>query len=147
MVKEVSGHKKPKDFSAKDGDEIWIVFDIDDEIKDNRIIFESGIKLAQSKKLNLAWSNECFELWFLLHFQDLNSEIPRVDYHKKLKQFCKKEKESFEYHKNEEIGKLFEILKNKIPIAIKNARQIDTGDFTKNPSTKIYKIVEKLVNT
>ncbi len=143
LVNQVIKPKKPKHFSAKDGDEIWLVFDIDNEIVENFNKFKLALDLAKAKKLNLAWSNECFELWFLLHFQDLNSKISRNDYHKKLKDFCKKE--CLEYHKNQDLEKLFEILKSKIAIAIKNAKKIDKEKFDKNPSTEIYKIVEKLI--
>jgi len=142
LVNQVSGSKKPKKFSAKDGDEIWLVFDIDNEIVDNTNKFNLAVQTAKSKKFNLAWSNECFELWFLLHFQDINSETSRNDYDDKLKRLCKKE--GFEYHKNQNIDKLFERLKDKIPTAIKNAHKIDTSNPSKNPSTKIYEIIEKL---
>jgi len=142
LVNQVSGSKKPKKFFAKDGDEIWLVFDIDNEIVENPNKFSLAIENAKSKKFNLAWSNECFELWFLLHFQDLKSGIPRCDYHQKLKQFCRKE--SFEYHKNQNIDKLFELLKDRIPTAIKNAKKIDINNPSKSPSTKVYKIIEKL---
>ena len=33
---------------------------------------------GQRKKYGVAWSNECFELWYLLHFKDQKSGIGRV---------------------------------------------------------------------
>ncbi|WP_407457122.1 RloB family protein [Fibrobacter sp.] len=48
-------------------DRVWAVFD-KDEFDD----FDDAIKLAESKNINCAWSNKCFELWLLLHFKDVS---------------------------------------------------------------------------
>jgi len=84
----------------------------------------------------------CFELWFVLHFEDLGGDYTAENYHQKLKE--KLRKENFEYIKNENLGKLFQILIKNIEKAIENAKKIDTNDFTKNPSTKIWEIISKI---
>lgn len=45
-------------------DRVWLVFDRDD-FPD----FNKAIELARQNGLQVAWSNESFELWYLLHFQ------------------------------------------------------------------------------
>ncbi len=69
-------------------DEIWAVFDKDDldQSTGNRQNFEAAFELANLEKVNVAYSNECFELWLLLHFVDVNPAlpVPREDLYKML---------------------------------------------------------------
>ena len=69
-------------------DEAWVVFDKDDldRTPGNRINFESAFELAATEKINVAYSNECFELWLALHFIDVNPSLPlpRQDIYNKL---------------------------------------------------------------
>lgn len=55
-------------------DRVWAVFD-KDEFDD----FDEAIRLAESKSINCAWSNECFELWLLLHFKDVSAPTGRKE--------------------------------------------------------------------
>ncbi|MBE0451991.1 MAG: RloB domain-containing protein, partial [Clostridia bacterium] len=59
--------------------EIWCVFD-----KDDFIDFDNAIEHSKKMGYMAAWSNESFELWLLLHFQYLDSQIGRADYNDKL---------------------------------------------------------------
>ena len=55
-------------------DETWVVFDKDDldQTPGNRHNFESALTLSKERDIQVAYSNECFELWLLLHFNDVN---------------------------------------------------------------------------
>jgi RloB-like protein len=55
-------------------DEIWCVFDVDEHPN-----LAAAITLADRHGINLAISNPCLELWFLLHFEDCNSYLDRRD--------------------------------------------------------------------
>ena len=59
-------------------DEAWVVFDKDDldQTPGNRMNFELAFELAAKEKINVAYSNECFELWLMLHFIDVNPSLP-----------------------------------------------------------------------
>ena len=49
-------------------DRVWAVFDKDDfPAKD----FNKAIEMAQNNGVEVAWSNEAFELWYLYHFQNV----------------------------------------------------------------------------
>lgn len=48
-------------------DEVWCVFDKDDFSEQQ---FNGAIKLAESLQYFTAWSNQAFEYWLLLHFED-----------------------------------------------------------------------------
>ena len=57
---------------------IWCVYDRDLEYEDLKLIkkkddidFTSAISLATYGGLHVAWSNDAFELWILLHFEDV----------------------------------------------------------------------------
>jgi RloB-like protein len=55
-------------------DEFWCVFDIDEHPH-----LERASELAAASDINLAISNPCIELWFLLHFADQTAYIDRRD--------------------------------------------------------------------
>src|SRR4030042_2474948 len=55
-----------KKAAQKSYDEVWIVFDKDSFPDDN---FDNTIFSAPSKKIKCAYSNEAFEIWYLLHFE------------------------------------------------------------------------------
>jgi len=132
--------KKGK-FCKKDNDQCWCVFDVDEFWNQNSKKFKIAVQLAKNNNIHLAWSNECFELWYLLHFQTLNTKIPRSDYHTKLKKHFKKAKLK-PYIKN---CSVFSKIENKQVTAIKNAKQIyKNNDVQKNPSTSIFKLVEEI---
>lgn len=68
LVEEAEGMLKNK-YKNKKFDEIWLVFD-----KDDNDDFEDAIKLAISKSYKVAYSNQAFEFWFILHFYDHHGE-------------------------------------------------------------------------
>jgi hypothetical protein len=49
--------------------EIWCVFDFD--VKPDEAAEQNGLKTA--------WSNDAFELWFVLHYQALDAGLTRTD--------------------------------------------------------------------
>lgn len=53
-------------------DSIWCVFDVDDHPN-----IGQSIDLAIDHSINLAISNPCLELWFLLHFEDQTAFLRR----------------------------------------------------------------------
>lgn len=64
--------------SRKDIDEVWTVFDKDDADIGfgNRERFLDAFKIAKENGFKVAYSNEAFELWLLLHFLEIPSEKP-----------------------------------------------------------------------
>jgi len=62
-------------------DKIWCVFDRDSFPKKN---FNSAISTCnQTDGMEAAWSNEAFELWYLLHFNYVDSSLSRNQYGQK----------------------------------------------------------------
>jgi len=78
-------------------DRVWVVFD-----KDDNDDFDKAIGLAGQYGFQSAWSNEAFELWFLLHFQYLDTAVSRTAYIEKLESKVRSHRgyESFRYQKS-----------------------------------------------
>ena len=129
-------------------DECWVVFDKDDFNKD----FNNAINKAKTNGLKVAYSNEAFELWFLLHFNFMNSAIRREDYNTKLTENFKKltGDKKYKYDKVKSVYPLIEIIKDKELDAIKNAKKIlkqykgEKSFLKMNPSTTVHLLVERL---
>lgn len=68
LVEETDNLLKNR-YKNKKFDEIWLVFD-----KDDNEDFEEAIKLAINKGYKVAYSNQAVEYWFILHFCDHNGE-------------------------------------------------------------------------
>lgn len=56
-------------------DEAWAVFDGDEHMRDRRESWNAALQLAVRKGIRLAISNPCFELWYLLHYQEQNGHL------------------------------------------------------------------------
>jgi hypothetical protein len=148
--------KKAKELAKEDNyDEIWCVFDMDINYADHenqRNDFNSAIKQCQeTKKFKVAYSNDCFELWFYLHFNYSDQQNHRQFYYKKLREFW-----NINY---EEKGKELDFCKtiySKLQEvncsqeeAIKRAEKLhqlqnDKLPSDQNPITTVYELVREL---
>lgn len=85
-----------EEFEIANG-EIWLVSDKDDFPPDqfNEMIRQCDKRNTMKYKNNYwhaAWSNECFELWFILHFCFYQPACSRKEYYRLLKEQFKKRK-------------------------------------------------------
>lgn len=139
-----------RNMSNRKYDRVWAVFDIDD-FPDNK--FNSAITKASANNIQCAWSNEAFELWYLLHFQFVNTRMSRDKYEKFLEREIKNKSgiKKYEYKKND--PGTFSLLKkygNQMKAtewAKRLVRQFSDERFaTHNPCTLVYKLIEELRN-
>ena len=126
---------------AREFDKVWAVFD-KDSFSEER--FNNAIFKAKENKINCAYSNEAFEIWYLLHFEYYNTAISRRQYGKLISQYI-----GFKYTKNSK--NMYEILNREgdEERAINNAKNLYNQydhfkPATENPSTTVYKLVEGL---
>jgi len=120
-------------------DQVWCVFDRDDWPKQD---FNNAIRNAEDQGFKVAYSNEAFELWYVLHFEFLCTGIPREDYIKKLDTLLGRK-----YQKNSE--SIYEELFDKQVDAIKNSKRLikhyqPVKPVDDNPSTTVHELVEAL---
>lgn len=64
--------------SRKEVDAVWVVFDKDDADENATKIrnFNDALSIANQEQMDVAYSNEAFELWLLLHMCDVEKDIP-----------------------------------------------------------------------
>ena len=136
--------------SAQKFDRIWAVFDRDSFPADQ---FNAAILKAKSTGISCAWSNEAFELWYLLHFQYRNTGMHRNEYKKAIEdsvnEQIKNEKKKFVYAKN--VTDMYDVLQRfgnqeqAILWAKKLMQQYDGQQYADyNPATTVYQLVEEL---
>lgn len=120
---------------------VFTVFDKDSFTEDN---FNSAISMSKNRGFIPLWSNECFELWFILHYEYFHSNISRKEYFKKLTLLMEKD-----YEKNNNHFDLLGQL-SKVEIALKNSRKLyNKYDKSETPSKKvpcttIFKIFDEI---
>ena len=135
-----------------DYDELWLVSDIDQNLEQGKksYNFYSAIegckKNINTKKINLAISNECFEVWLLLHFDTVKKEELIVE-RKNLKSKFREELHNLNketLYEKEKAIKYY--LSPRIKNAIYRAKSLDneTNDYPDNPGTRVYKLIEEI---
>ncbi|MEK5334205.1 MULTISPECIES: RloB family protein [Bacillati] len=74
-----------RDSSYQYFDEVWIVFDKDD-LTDKQL--DEVNMFCEEKNIHIAYSNEAFELWLLLHFEevDVSEKYPRAVLNNKMEE-------------------------------------------------------------
>lgn len=98
-------------------DQCWIVFDKDDFPAND---FNQAIVLAERNGFRVAYSNQAFEYWFLLHFNLYRGPIHRNSYADMLTKLT-----GLTYSKAEGFGgKIYNRLLHLQPQAIKNATAV-----------------------
>jgi hypothetical protein len=143
-------------------DQVWCVFDADPrpENSNQERNFNDAIKLAEKYKFNVAYSNQSFEYWLIIHFIDhQGGGMDRKDYHRKINQLLQPFNISYDGEGTKIITKdFFEILdgidqkakKERKLLAIsraeRNYNQFDhTNPAKEESSTTVFKLVRELL--
>ena len=133
--------------------QIWCVYDKDSFPADdfNGVVNRAENLNKENSQLqyHTAWSNECIEFWFLLHFAYYTANNHRREYIAFLNDKFR-ELGIGKYQKN--MKDIFDILteKGNPKLAIRYARRIINDGKSKTPAeiapvTKVYELVEELV--
>jgi RloB-like protein len=137
------------------GKEIWVAFDFDikpDQVEQQKEDYNRAIELAKNKDIKVAYSNDAFELWFLLHYQPLDAQWTRHQYFEKLSEYwdCNYEKEAKHREFCRKIyRKLLEDPKSNQNIALSRAEKLFDHQHKiayadQNPCTTVYQLVAEL---
>lgn len=137
--------------SGRSYDQTWAVFDRDSFSSQN---FNNAIFRARAAEPEVfcAWSNEAFELWYLLHFEFYQDAASRDDYQGRLeKAISQKQGSPFKYAKND--PEIYNLLKEfgdqQQAIAwAENLEALHHGEkfADHNPCTLVYKLVRELTS-
>lgn len=127
---------------------VWVVYDIDDFPVEHvdRVVGLCRENSTEETEYHAVWSNQCIELWYLLHFSFMQSDLHRMEYWPKLTEWLVGIGAG-EYKKGRK--DMYQILRPFMDAAIANAKRLDTMNAGKPPSkaapgTKVYELVEKL---
>ncbi len=138
-------------------DQVWCVFDKDSFTLNN---FNSAIKMAEAMGFGIAYSNQAFEYWLILHFEDhQGGPMPRTDYNQKLNHYINPLGAEFDGETNKKVtSKLFDLLygvdantgKNRTQLAITRAkRNFDKFDHSspalEESSTLVFRLVAEIL--
>jgi len=145
--------------AKKEVDFVWIVFDKDDAdaTANTRQKFQDAFTIAETEKFEVAYSNEVFELWFLLHFTDVEASVslPRAEVYRLLKEKFQKISgyEEYEYDHYKVDARTVEIVINAgdRAAAIERAESLllhhgTTAPIDANPSTRVHLLVQELLS-
>lgn len=121
-------------------DEVWCVFD-----RDTHPHFDDAILLAKRHGIGVAVSNPCFELWFILHYEDQTAHIEGRDAMARSAKLlgCKKVL----------TDAALEALATQYGDAVQRAKALDKkhradgSQPRSNPSSEAWKLVERIVGS
>ncbi len=148
--------------TEKQYEQVWCVFDADPKPDNPKQAqnFNDAIKLADKKGFGIAYSNQAFEYWIILHFEDhQGGGMNRCDYNHKINSFLRPFRLGYEGEDSKIITEeIFELLdgiddktnKERKALAIYRAkRNYDLFDHI-NPayeesSTTVFRLVEELL--
>ncbi|MEU6410637.1 RloB family protein [Microbispora sp. NPDC046933] len=118
-------------------DEYWCVFDVDEHHSLPR-----AIELASLSSINIAVSNPCIELWFVLHFKDQRASLDRYEAQDSAKALLGCDKVL--------TTRALEQLIERHEIAMSRAQALDRkhdGDGSpsrSNPSTDVWRLIQRI---
>lgn len=120
-------------------DQVWCVFDRDSFPAHN---FNAALTLAGNEKIRVAYSNEAFELWYVLHFHYRDTAMSRQEYKTRLSELL-----GHPYRKNSD--SMYAELESLQATAIQNASKLLTqydpaNPVSDNPSTTVHLLVQEL---
>lgn len=127
---------------------VWVVYDTDDFPAEHidKVVELCRENSNEETEYHAVWSNQCVELWYLLHFSFMQSDLHRTEYWPKLTEWLTSIGVG-EYEKSRK--DMYHILWPFLDFAIANAKRLEVINEGKLPSkaapgTKIYELVEKL---
>jgi len=146
----------------KSYDQVWCVFDADPKPDNSKQAknFNGAVALAESKGFGVAYSNQAFEYWLIIHFDDhQGGGINRNDYNNKINRLLKPFGLIYDGEGNKIITEeIFEVLdgidkktnKERKRLAISRAeRNYNLFDHTnlanEESSTTVFRLVEELL--
>lgn len=128
---------------------VWVVYDTDDfppEHIDRTAQLCDAWSIPGEITYHAIWSNQCIELWFLLHFSYMHSDLRRTEYWPKLTE-CLRSLDEGDYTKNR--PDMYRILFPMMDFAIANAKRLEEENQGRPPSksapgTTVYQLIELL---
>ncbi len=124
---------------------VWCIFDRDSDPANpnDKNNFNKAFSLARSNQIKVAYSNDAFEIWYILHFNFHQTAWRRDKYEGKLTELL-----GSKYEKSDQA--MYAKLKDKQTTAIKNSEKllaiygVNPNPEADNPSTTVHLLVDFL---
>lgn len=142
LVNKAISIREADRLKKREYDQCWVVFDKDDFPASD---FNQAIQLAEKNGFRVAYSNQAFEYWFLLHYNLYTGPIHRNQYKDMLTKLT-----GLQYNKTEGFGAvMYNLLLARQQQAIKSAEAVLAEISHGNPaeeesSTTVHKLVIEL---
>lgn len=157
LVERIDKFKSEKEstfeFSKYPEDEFWIVADVDDNLDSHKTEFENAIQECDEKGYKYAISNPFFEIWLLLHHDDVNDEdrkyaVTEEHPYEPTDHFRKRLEEKGAPLKEHKHLQLEHYSDEKVRMAVQRAKALVEEKNESIPSdygTYVYKIVDEIL--
>ena len=136
------------EYGEREYDEIWVVLDAD--YCEGKTLPElKGLAKVKRKSMDLIFSNPCFEVWVLLHFQ--RSSRPYDNCSGVVRELSRFWKNEFNERYQKSDPNIYSKTKGRTEDAIENARSIlqrgseALSAFDNNSSSEAYRLVQRLL--
>lgn len=137
-------------------DQVWCVFDKDSFPASN---FNNAIIIAKSHNFGVAYSNQAFEYWLILHFEDhQGGAMDRRDYAKKLNGYLAPYSVKYSTSSKLITNEIFDILLSQSEIESKTRQELaieraernmkhfdNTNPAIEESSTRVHELVKELL--
>lgn len=122
------------EYEIAEGDELWLVVDVDHWVVNGNL--QPVARECKQKKYKIAISNPCFELWLLLHFEEVkDAAIGSGALVKLIKNHVSYSKSKLDFDK----------YVDHVDDAIVRAKKITSkSDIPNNPGTNVFRLVQSL---
>lgn len=161
VLEDLKKHKTSNGKTYKDFMHKWIIIDRDIQRVDGgghtKEDFNLALEKAKKEKVEVAYSNDAFELWYLLHFDYISTAILRDKINERLiKKLQEKNPHKFAKLSKKTIKQakytkhIFKEITSLQEVAIINAKKLlssyraENNPESNNPSTTVHLLVEVL---
>ncbi|MBK8923645.1 MAG: RloB domain-containing protein [Saprospirales bacterium] len=152
LVKRALELRKREEYSGR---EVWCVYDMDfrGEQVGQKQDFNQSIEIARNAGMHVAYSNDAFELWLVLHYQLIEQSLLRFNYYRILEDLWNLENYEEEGKKRAFCNSLYDRLcsdpRASQDRAIANAIRLlethqDRPFADQNPCTTIFQLIEAI---
>ena len=136
VIEDAKDKKKKFEAANLEVNEVWCVFDRDDHKK-----IEAAFNQARDNHFKIAFSNPCFELWYLLHCQDQTAHIERGKVFSRLKKYIPQYQKSLNVYPDLLVHQSQAINRAK---KLRKYHRDNLDSEMKNPSTNVDELVSYL---
>jgi RloB-like protein len=147
--------KEAKKWDEEGGsyDKVWCVFDADPNPINPKQAqkFNNAVKIAEQNGFGIAYSNQAFEYWLVLHFEDhQGGSMDRDDYHSKINSYINKSGVKYDGNGNKKVTEdFFELLWPKTTLAITRAKRNyekckHLQPAKQESTTRVFELVDEL---